>query len=207
MIISYLLQVRQADVHWGNWRIYAKKQKNKTKKKKRKLSLQPPDVTGRYSRTETDKDITTNLGSSARQQHVPFRQVEPALDYSLQFTQEKKKPSAPEPDVEQKTPRSDTQRSCSPVRFFLPCRLTAEKASPAQIGVVNPLCVSYLVWNHWQKSSSGAPYWLLAALSVWAGEWRGRTAARHLTEKEPSSPGREAAFKLEMWVVVVGAWN
>lgn len=145
MKFSYLLQVRQTDVHRGSWRVYAKKKKKtKNKKKKRKMSRQPPDVTGRYSRTETDKDITTNLGSSARQQHVPFRPVEPALDYSLQFTQ-KNQPSAPEPDVEQKTPRSDTHRSCSPVRFFLPCRLIAEKASPAQIGVVNPLCVSYLV--------------------------------------------------------------
>lgn len=83
------------------------------------------------------------------------------------------------------------------------------QASPVPIAVVNPLCVSYLVWNHWQKSSFGEPYWLLAAflLSAWAGEWRGRTAARHLTEKEPSSPCREAAFKQGMWVVMEGGWN
>ena len=96
MKFSYLRQVRQTDVHRWNWCVYAKnkknkktkkQKKNKNKKRKGKMSLQPPDVTGRYSRTETDKDITTNLGSSARQQHVPFRPVEPALDYSLQFTQ------------------------------------------------------------------------------------------------------------------------
>lgn len=135
--------------------------------------------------------------------HVIFRLNWSGDNCCLRFRRSHRLVSGP--DVGRKHPAQ--RRIALVIIRFLPCCCVLPKASPARIGLVNPLCVSYFVWNHWRKSSSGAPYWLPTALSVWAGEWRGRTAARHLTEKEPSSPGREAAFKLSMWVVLVGVWN
>lgn len=158
--------------------------------------LRQPDVTNRYS--EIDSDIRSNCASQQDKSTLcsDYTQVE-TLGFGVS-TSDKSRRLEPEPGVVTKRVALVIPFASYPAAY---CR------EPPQIGVVNPLCVSYFVWNHWQKSSSGAPYWLLTALSVWAGEWRGRTAARHLTEKEPSSPGREAAFKLDMWVVMLGARN